>query len=105
MIIDFDEEYLEELYSRGKCTGKKHRFQEGIIKNYIKRVNTLKNVRTEEDLFVFKSLNYEKLEGNKLGLSSVRINDKYRLEFKLEALSEEPIITICTIFEITNHYK
>ena len=28
------------------------------------------------------SLNYERLEGNKEGLSSVRVNDQYRIEFE-----------------------
>lgn len=30
------------------------------------------------------SLNYERLEGNKEGLSSVRVNDQYRIEFEEE---------------------
>ena len=28
------------------------------------------------------SLNYEKLKGDKKGLSSVRVNDRYRIEFE-----------------------
>ena len=34
------------------------------------------------------------------------INDQYRLEFMVTIDTEnEPVITICTIKEITNHYK
>ena len=38
MLIKFSQEYLEEIYATGKCSDKKHRFQPGVIKNYIRRV-------------------------------------------------------------------
>jgi len=59
-----------------------------------------------EDLYLIKSLNYERLQGNKKGLSSVRINDQYRLEFR-EMINANSIIEveICSLIDITNHYK
>jgi proteic killer suppression protein len=82
MNVEFEKEYLSELYETGKTTDKKHRFQPQVINGYTKCVRTLNRVTRIEDLFVIKSLNYEKLQGDKNGLSSVRINDKYRLEFR-----------------------
>ena len=35
MIIEFEQEYLCELYEEGKVSGKKHRFQPQVIKQYI----------------------------------------------------------------------
>ena len=59
-----------------------------------------------EDLFTFQSLNYEKLKGDKKGISSLRINDQYRLEFReIPSQSDQSIIEICSIVDITNHYK
>jgi proteic killer suppression protein len=59
-----------------------------------------------EDLYLFKSLNYEKLIGDKKGLESVRVNQQYRIEFKSAVEGEESdIITICSIVELNNHYK
>jgi len=58
-----------------------------------------------EKLFSFPALRYEVLSGDKKGISSVRINDQYRLEFKAEISSEEPIVTVCNMLDITNHYK
>ena len=53
----------------------------------------------------FGSLHYEKLHGDKEELSSVRVNDQYRIEFK-ESLEEgKQIATICNITELSNHYK
>lgn len=104
MTIQFDKEYLSELYYAGKCSDKKHRFQPGVAKNYVKRIITLAEAPNIETLYVLNSLNYEVLTGDKAGISSIRIDLKYRLEFKVEEM-EEPIITICNILDITNHYK
>ena len=51
------------------------------------------------------SLNYERLEGNKEGLSSVRVNDQYRIEFEEEFEDGQTIATVCNITELSNHYK
>lgn len=106
MIIRFEKEYLEALYKEGKSTDKKHRYQPIVIKNYTKCVSLLSKVYCIEDLFPFHALRYEVLSGEKKGISSVRINDQYRLEFIVTIDKEtEPIITICTLTEISNHYK
>ena len=70
----------------------------------MKRIITLAEAPNIETLYVLNSLNYEVLTGDKAGISSIRIDLKYRLEFKVEEM-EEPIITICNILDITNHYK
>jgi proteic killer suppression protein len=104
MTIQFDKEYLSELYYTGKCTDKKHRFQPGVVKNYVKRIITLAEAPSVETLYILNSLNYKVLTGDKAGISSIRIDLKYRLEFKVEEMGE-PVITICNILDITNHYK
>jgi len=106
MKIEFGKEYLRELYEKGKTSDKKHRFQPQTIKGYIKCVRVLYRAKRMEDLFPIHSLNYEKLKGDKKGLSSVRINDQYRLEFKeLPDEDNNLRIEICLLTEITNHYK
>ena len=61
--------------------------------------------RRIEDLFPFKGLNFEALQGDKAGLCSVRANGQYRVEFKVSTVCDEQIITICLILELSNHYK
>ena len=53
----------------------------------------------------YNSLNYEHLVGDKRGLSSVRVNDQYRIEFEEETENGNTIATICNITELSNHYK
>ena len=84
---------------------KKHRYQPEVIRGYYKCVMFLKRAKSVEQLYQIHSLNYEALQGNKKGISSVRINLKYRLEFMVHETNEEPVITICRLMEISNHYK
>jgi len=106
MEIEFEQEYLRELYEEGKTANKKKRFQPQVIKQFKKTVDQLKNATKVEDLFVFRSLNYEKLSGNKKGIESVRVNDQYRIEFKSRIEENElQTLTICSLLDLTNHYK
>lgn len=105
MQIVFQKEYLSELYYKGKSRDKKHRFQPDIVKRYTHVINTLIAANRIEDLFLLRSLNYEVLEGDLKGYESVRVNDKYRVLFRSEKSESEPMITICNIEELTNHYK
>ncbi|MDR0907330.1 MAG: type II toxin-antitoxin system RelE/ParE family toxin [Rikenellaceae bacterium] len=107
MNIHFDKDYLRELYEKGKSRDKQHRYQPVVVKNYQKCVKILSTVLRIEDLFLFRSLRYEVLSGGKQGVSSVRINDQYRLEFIISTsdTSEEIVVTIYTLIDITNHYK
>ena len=102
MEITFDKDYLRELYYDGKTSDKHHRYQPHIIRGYVKAVNILDSVAKVTDLYRYRALHYEKLEGDKQGLESVRVNDQYRIEFRS---SEGDGITICNIIELSNHYK
>ena len=103
MIVTFDKEYLKVLYEQGK-DDKKHRFQPSIVSRYKRCVDYLKQVKKIEELFLIPSLRYEVVEGDKAGISSIRVNDQYRVEFAVVEKGE-PRITICNILELSNHYK
>ncbi|MBD5322336.1 MAG: type II toxin-antitoxin system RelE/ParE family toxin [Duncaniella sp.] len=105
MIVTFEYEYLQTLYEKGKSSDKKHRFQPDIIRRYQKAINFLKGASCIEALWPIRSLQYEALTGDKAGLSSVRVNDRYRIEFSVELNEKEPILTICNVIELSNHYK
>ena len=104
MIVTFDKDYLRELYETGK-SDKKHRFQTDIVKRYRKRIDTLKRALNAEELFTVHALNYEVLKGDKAGISSIRVNDQYRIEFTVSNQEPETIVYICNILELSNHYK
>lgn len=106
MEINFEKDYLKELYENGKSRSKKHRFQPNVIKKYIQTIDKLRVAKNTEELYPIRSLNYERLIGDKKGLESVRVDGKYRIEFTTTLEGEEPnSITICSIIELSNHYK
>lgn len=59
MEITFEEEYLSELYYKGKTSDKKHRFQPEVIKSYKLRIEVLESADCIEDLFQINTLHYE----------------------------------------------
>lgn len=103
MIIEYDKDYLRELYNNSKCKNKKYRFEVSVVKKYQKRIDILMSAKRIEDLFIFNSLNFETLSGK--NCFSIRIDYHYRLEFKVKYEGSETVLTICTILDITNHYQ
>lgn len=104
MGIYFNEKYLEQLYTEG-VSDKKHRYQPQIIRKYIRIIDLMIELPNVQSLLNYNSLNYEKLKGNKVGLSSVRVNDQYRIEFEEKVKDGEILATICNITDLSNHYQ
>ena len=105
MEIRFEKEYLRQLYEEGKMTDKKYRFQPHIVKRYQLRIKALEQANRIEEIVVINSFNYEVLKGDKAGISSIRVNDQYRIEFTVKRVALESVVTICNILELSNHYK
>ena len=105
MIVAFAEKYLQELYVKGRADEKKHRFQPHIVSKYLKVINLMKQQENVLGLAKYGSLHYEKLHGDKEGLSSVRINNQYRIEFEEKFEDGKQIATICNITDLSNHYN
>lgn len=105
MIVTFEYDYLKTLYEEGRSYDKKHRYQPDIIRRYQKAINFLKGSSSIENLKSIRSLNYEILKGSKAGISSVCVNDQYRVEFTVTKNTDQPILTICNIIELSNHYS
>lgn len=104
MVIVFEQAYLRELFETGRASDKKHRYQPDIVKRYQKRIEMLIAAPSPESLYQFNSLNFEPLTGDKAGRYSIRVNNKYRIEFTLDNDSDAPMLTICNIVELSNHY-
>ena len=105
MEIKFDKEYLSELYYDGCCSDKKHRFQPDIARRYQRCIDLMESVPTIESLYQYHALNYEMLTGDRKGISSIRVNKQYRIEFTVTKVESETLVTICNILELSNHYK
>jgi proteic killer suppression protein len=97
MLVTFEKEYLQELYETQGTTNQQYPFQQQIIKKYISCIDMLICAPNIEALCKVRLLNYRVLTGDKKGISSVRINNQYRIEFKVKTVLSEVILTICNI--------
>ena len=105
MLVTFEEQYLEDLYTKGKTEGKKHCFQSQIVRGYQKAIKYLITASRIEDLFPIKSLHFEALHGDKKGRFSVKTNDQYRVEFTVSEEKGDTLVSICNVLELSNHYN
>ncbi len=108
MNIKFKDKLLADLYEGKPTSDKRFKSNKKLVEKYIKTVNKLEYASRIEDLYQLHSLNYEKVVGKLAGLSSVRIDDKYRLLFEeatmLSDESDSPIVVLL-LEEISNHYS
>lgn len=106
MEISFKTQLLADLYEGKKVQNKEFRSNPALIKQYVKTVQRLMAVNKIEQLYQYAGLNYEKLKGNLKGLSSVRVNNQYRLIFLEVREEEEPFeVVLLEIEELSNHYQ
>ena len=102
MQVLFKTTDLEQLYLipveniKGKLP-----FQKSLVQQYKNRIKLLESIEKITDLCTFKSLHFEKLKGDKSGLSSIRLNDQYRLI--VEPINEDVVKIL--IIEISKHYE
>ena len=105
MLVTFEKEYLQELYNKGQANDKKHRFQPQIVRKYIRIIDLMMELKDVVSLNNYGGLHYEHLHGDKEGLSSVKVNDQYRIEFREIRQGDEMIAEVVSITELSNHYK
>lgn len=105
MIVTFEKDYLRDLYEKGNSSDKKHRYQPPIVKKYIRIVDLMIELSNVMGLAQYGGLHYEHLHGNKEGLSSVRVNDQYRIEFREIIEGEKTIAEVVSITDLSNHYS
>ena len=105
MIIEFEDNALKELYLTEFTKDKNYkRLPKDIIKRFVKVVNYLRGARRVEDLFLIKSLHYEKKVGNLHGIEAIWVNGQYRLLFR-SSPNEQGIHTNILLAKISKHYE
>lgn len=73
------------------------RFSVAVIKSARRKLTVLRAATDDRTLRNWKSLHYEKLNGDREGQRSIRINDKYRMVFELDSDVEPQKATIFSI--------
>jgi proteic killer suppression protein len=91
METEFADESLRRLESEVAFTGG---FGLEIVKAFRKRMQMIRAARDERDFYAMKSLHFEKLQGNRQGQYSMRLNQQWRLilEFRKQGTSTTVVI-------------
>lgn len=94
MKLEFADDGLARI-----CTDEAHRMglPIAVIKAARRKLIQLEAARDERDIRNLKGLHYKKLQGDREGQRSVRINDQYRIVFTLSDAEKPPVITIIEI--------
>lgn len=94
MQVRFLSERLDRLETDAKDDG---RYSQAIVSAYRKRMQSIRAAQDERDFRVQKSLHFEKLQGDRDGDYSMRLNDQHRLILRLEAGSVGKVVVIVGI--------
>ena len=69
----------------------------GVIKSARRKLTLLRAAPDDRSLRNWKSLHYEKLQGDREGKRSIRVNQKYRIVFLLDSDTEPQKATILSV--------
>jgi proteic killer suppression protein len=68
-----------------------------VIKSARRKLTVLRAAPDDRTMRNWKSLHYEKLKGDREGQRSIRINNRYRMVFKLDSETYPQTITVLAI--------
>jgi proteic killer suppression protein len=76
VIVAFEEPPLQKLEKDKSLDGG---YSPGVGKAFRKRMQLIRDAPDERDFFAMRSLNFERLKGNRSDQYSMRLNDQWRL--------------------------
>jgi proteic killer suppression protein len=96
MKFIFKKKKLETLYTKGEGVEK---YSEAVINAFFDVMSIIDAAIDERDLYAFKGLRFEKLEGERgnRGERSLRLNEQWRLILSIEQDKDGKIIFIIDI--------
>ena len=97
MRICFDDDELRRLCE--ELDFRAPRYGSDLVKAIRKKVGIILAAATEQDLRSMKSLHFEKLAGNRAGQYSIRLNDQWRLVFRIETDDEGRLIVVLEVVD------
>lgn len=94
MEVDFEDESLRRLECEAAYDGG---YGHEIAKAFRKRMQLIRAAPDERDFYALKSLHFEKLQGNRVGQCSMRLNEQWRLILRFERRANGKVVVIISI--------
>jgi len=92
--VAFENDELDKLETDPKFDAG---YSPAIVKAFRKRMQTIRSATDERDFFAMRSLNFEKLKGNRSGQYSMRLNDQWRLILSFSGKAQNKAVIVIGI--------
>ena len=96
MEVEFDDHDLDRLETDAQYTAG---HSQEVGRAYRKRMQQIRAFRDERDFLAVRSLNFEKLKGNREGQHSIRLNLQWRLILEIRGNHPCKVIRIVEIVD------
>jgi len=96
MEAAFSSEDLDRLETDPKFDGG---YAPGVVKAFRKRMQQIRAAEDERAFYSMRSLNFEKLKGNRSEQHSMRLNDQWRLILELRGSGKEKVVQVIEIVD------
>lgn len=96
MEVDFDDDDLDRLETDPQFTAG---LAQEIVRSYRRRMQQIRAFKDERDFSSVRSLNFERLKGNRQGQYSVRLNLQWRLILEIRGSHPCKIVAIVEIVD------
>lgn len=98
MQVRFLSDELDRLETDAKDDGG---YSQAVVRAYRKRIQLIRSATDERTFYQLKSLHFEKLQGDRAGDYSMRLNIQWRLILRLE---EGPTGKVAAIVAIEDYH-
>lgn len=96
MEVEFDDPDLDRLETDAQYTAG---HSQEVVRAYRKRMQQIRAFRDERDFLAVRSLNFEKLKGNREGQHSIRLNLQWRLILEIRGNHPCKVVGIIEIVD------
>jgi toxin HigB-1 len=96
MEVEFDDDDLDRLEIDAQYTAG---HSQEVVRAFRKRMQQIRAFRDERDFMAVRSLNFEKLKGNREGQHSIRLNLQWRLILEIRGVHPCKVIGIIEIVD------
>lgn len=94
MEADFDDDSLRRMEKDPEHNGG---FDRAIVKAFRKVMQYIRAAKDERDFYKMRSLNFEKLKGDREGQYSMRLNLQWRLILRFEQREGGKVVVVVSI--------
>ena len=97
MKIEYDDEELRRLAEEADFRPKQ--WGRDLVIAYRKKIQVLASAQDERDLRAMRSLNLEKLKGDRTGHYSIRLNDQFRLILTFRTEDDGRVVVVLELVD------